>query len=106
MEISQPDGTLRPEPDLRTADLRFQQQLEHRLNELKADIAERPFLYVGIAFVAGFISNTFPARILFLVVVRVVSWLSLPATLLLGIIKLSNLFSGSPRNEPTIVQRP
>ena len=104
MEIS-PNVALRPEPDRKSADVRFQQQWEQRLNELKAGIAERPFLYAGIVFVAGFLSNTYPARILFQVLARLISWFSVPAILLLGVVKLSNLLSIPKRNEPTILQR-
>src|SRR6202035_1792422 len=65
MEIS-PNVTSGPESNRSSADPHFQLRLEHRLHELKADMAERPFLYAGIAFAAGFIANTYPARILFL----------------------------------------
>jgi hypothetical protein len=106
MEISQPNETVRPGKGWRSAEIRFQPQLEHRLNELKADIAERPFFYSGVAFAAGFLSNTFPARILFVVLMRVLSWLSVPAILVLGFIQLTHLFSGSPTQEPTLLQRP
>ena len=105
MEIS-PNVTLRPELDQKSAEARFQQQWEHRLNELKAELAERPFFYAGMAFVAGFLSNTYPARILFLVLARLVSWFSVPAIVLVGVIRLSNLLSISRRSEPTIVPRP
>lgn len=106
MEISHPNVSLRLEEPSKAADLQFQRQLENGLNELKADMMERPFLYAGIAFVAGFVSNTFAARILFHVVVRLVSWLSGPVILLMGVIKLSDLFFSLRRNEPTVVQRP
>ena len=101
MEIS-PNITSRPKSDRGAAELR----LEHRLHEFKADMAERPFLYAGIAFVAGFIANTYPARILLLVVARLVSWFAAPALLLMGVMKLSNLVSSSRLDEPTILQRP
>ncbi len=106
MEISQPNITLKQEPGWPAAENGFQIQLEHRLNELKADVIERPFLYSGIAFLAGFLSNTLPARILFLLVARVVSWLSVPAVLVLGIIKLIDLFSGLRRSEPMLLHKP
>jgi hypothetical protein len=89
-----------------SAEAHFQLQLEHRLHELKADIVERPFVYAGIAFVAGFIANTYPAKILFLVLARVVSFLAAPALLLVGVLKLSNLLSGSRPEEPSVLQRP
>ena len=101
MEIS-PNITSRPKADRGSAELR----LEHRLHEFKADMAERPFLYAGIAFVAGFIANTYPARILFLVVARLVSWFAAPAILFMGVMKLSSLLAGSRPEEPTLVQRP
>jgi hypothetical protein len=106
MEISQPNITLKPEQGWKATESRFQTQLEHRLNELKADVVERPFLYSGIAFLAGFLSNTLPARILFLLVARVVSWLSVPAVLVMGILKLSDLISGPRRSEPTLLHKP
>jgi len=90
MEISQPNITLKPEQRWKATESRFQARLENRLNELKADVVERPFLYSGIAFLAGFLSNTLLARILFLFVARMVSWLSVPAILLMGIFKLSD----------------
>ena len=76
----------------------FQKQLEDRLNELKADITEQPFLWLAIAFIAGVVSHTFPVRILFLVVLRLISWLAGPAILLMGVIKISDLFSCTRRN--------
>jgi hypothetical protein len=106
MEISQPNVTLNPDQGWKAAESRFQSQVENRFNELKADVLERPFLYSGIAFLAGFLSNTLPARILFLLVARIVSWLSVPAVLVFGILKLSDLFSGPPRSEPTLLHKP
>jgi hypothetical protein len=105
MEIS-PNIASRPESDRRSADSDFQPRLEHRLHEVKTDMAERPFLYAGIAFIAGFIANTYPARILFLVLARLVSWFAAPVVLLVGVMKLSNLLSSSRLEEPTILQRP
>jgi hypothetical protein len=101
-----PNVTLKPEANRRSADPRFQLRLEHRLQELKAEMAERPFLYAGIAFAAGFVANTYPARILFLVVARLVSWFAAPAIVVMGVMKLSNLLSNSTPAEPTILQRP
>jgi hypothetical protein len=103
MEISQPDISLGSAQSRKAAYL----ELEDRLNELKADLAERPFLWLAIAFIAGVVSDTFPVRMLFLVVLRLVSWLAGPAILLLGVIKISDLFSGSSRrNAPTMMERP
>jgi hypothetical protein len=106
MEVSQSNITLGPEQSWKAAESRFQTQLEHRLNELKADVVERPFLYAGMAFLAGFLSNTLLARVLFVLIARVVSWLSVPAILVMGIIKLSDLFSVSQRSEPTLLHKP
>jgi hypothetical protein len=106
MEVSQPNITLGPEQSWKTPESRFQAQVEHRLNEFKADVVERPFLYAGMAFLAGFLSNTLLARVLFVLIARVVSWLSVPAILVMGIIKLSDLFSVSQRSEPTLLHKP
>jgi hypothetical protein len=103
MEISQPDISLGSAQSRKAAYL----ELADRLSELKADLAERPFLWLAIAFIAGVVSHTFPVRMLFLVVLRLVSWLAGPAILLLGVIKISDLFSGSSRrNAPTMMERP
>ena len=106
MEVSQPNITVGPEQSWKAPESRFQTEVEHRLNELKADVVARPFLYAGMAFLAGFLSNTLLARILFLLVARVVSWLSVPVILVMGIIKLSDLFSVSQRSEPTLLHKP
>jgi hypothetical protein len=95
MDTAQTDVTLRSEQSPKASDLQFQKQLEDRLNELKADVAQRPFLWLVIAFISGFVSNSFPARMLFVVVVRIISWLLGPAILLMGIVKISDLFFSS-----------
>ncbi|MBV8378999.1 MAG: hypothetical protein JO279_18555 [Verrucomicrobia bacterium] len=79
--------------------MHFQNQLNSRLNELKTDMSERPFLWLGIAFLSGFVSNSFPARLLFVVLVRVISWLLGPAILLMGVVKVSDLFFNSHPSE-------
>ncbi len=79
----------------RPPDSQFQNDLQDRVTELRADVTERPFVYLVIAFIAGVVSHTFPARMLFLVIVRLISWLIGPAILLMGLVKLSELFSGS-----------
>lgn len=106
MEISQTNITLKPDQGWKATERRFLIQVEHRLNEFKADVIERPFLYSGIAFLAGFLSNTLPARILFLLVARVVSWLSVPAVLAMGIVTLTDFFSSPRRSEPTLLHKP
>ena len=105
MEISEPNISFKHEPGSKSVD-QLQQQLADRWQAVKADVREHPFLYLAIAFVTGVVSNTFPARMLFLIVMRIISWLSGPAILLLGVFKLSDLFSGSRRTETTVLLRP
>lgn len=106
MNISDSDISSTPEQRRKAPYLQFQKQLEDRLNELKVDLAERPFLWLAIAFIAGVVSRTFPVRILFLVVLRLISWLAGPAILLMGVIKISDLFSGFRRDTQTVIERP
>jgi hypothetical protein len=93
MDLSQQDVSSLPEQGLRSAKLQYQKEFEHRLNDLRADAAARPLLYSAMAFGLGFVSNTFPARMLFLIVMRVLSWLMGPAILVLGVMKLTNLLA-------------
>ena len=106
MEISHSEISWTPKQRRKAPYLQFQKHLEDRLNELKADLAERPFLWLAIAFIAGVVSQTFPVRILFLVVLRLISWLAGPAILLMGVIKISDLFSSFRRNTETVIERP
>ena len=106
MDISRNQISLTSEQRRKAPYLQFQKQLEDHLNELKADLAERPFLWLAIAFIAGVVSHTFPVRILFLVALRLISWLAGPAILLMGVIKISDLFSaGFRRNAETVIER-
>jgi len=105
MEMSQSNESFGAERGGKMVSPEFQRQFEGRLNQLKADMVERPFFYSAIAFIAGFVTNTFPARVLFLVIVRLVSWLLGPAILLMGVIKLSDLFSGLRKDEPIVLER-
>jgi len=91
METSQPDTSPRPQQNRKMAEL--QKHLEDGLNEFKAEVTERPLLYLAFAFIAGFISWTFPIRLIFSALTRLVSFLSGPAMLLIGILKISELFS-------------
>jgi hypothetical protein len=93
MDLSQQDVSSVPDQGLRAAKLKYREELEDHLNGLRADAAARPFLYLAIAFAAGFVSNTFPARMLFLIVMRVLSWLMGPVILVLGVMKLSKLLA-------------
>jgi hypothetical protein len=90
MDLTQQDVSSVPE-GLRAAKPQYGEELEDRLNGLRTDAAARPFFYLAIAFVAGFVANTFPARMLFLILMRVLSWLMGPVLLVLGVIKLSKL---------------
>jgi hypothetical protein len=103
MDLSQQDVSSVTDQELRAAKVQYREELEDRLNEFRKDAATRPFLYVAIAFAAGFVSNTFPARMLFLIVMRVLSWLMGPAILVLGVIKLSKLVAngGTPQARPS-----
>lgn len=96
METLQPDTSPRPEQNHETAKLQLQKQLEDGLSEFKAEITERPFLYLTIAFIAGFVSWTFPVRLIFSAL-RLVPFLLGPAFLLFGILKISELFSKEQR---------
>jgi phosphoglycerol transferase MdoB-like AlkP superfamily enzyme len=95
METSQADTALRQKQNRRMAESRLLSQLEDGLEQFKADVIERPFLYLAIAFIAGFASWTFPVRLIFLALTRLVSFLSGPTILLIGILKISELLSGS-----------
>jgi len=103
--MSQSNESLGAERGGKVVSPEFQRQFEARLHQLKAEMAARPFFYSAIAFITGFVSNTFPARVLFLVIVRLVSWLLGPAILLMGVIKLSDLFSGFRKDEPIVLKR-
>jgi len=106
MEITTADITWNSGTGRKAATHKFQQQMQDYFNQLKANVSERPFLYSALAFVAGFVANTFPAKLLFLVIVRLLSWLLGPALLVMGVVKLSDLFLSPAPKEQTIVQRP
>jgi hypothetical protein len=84
-----------------TARLQLQKQLEDGLSEFKAEITERPFLYLAMAFIAGFISWTFPVRLIYSALRRLVSFLLGPAILLIGILKISEIISAANREQGT-----
>jgi hypothetical protein len=96
MDISQQEVSSMPEQGLTAAKRQYRKEFEDRLRELKADTATRPFLYLAIAFGLGFVSNTLPARMLFVILMRVLSWLMGPVILVLGVLKLSNLIANGP----------
>jgi flagellar biosynthesis protein FliP len=97
MEVSPPDISSIPEEGRKVRGAQFQKQLENSLTELKVEVTERPFLWLAIAFIAGSISHTFPVRMLFFVALRLVSWLAGPAILLMGMMKICELFSSPQR---------
>jgi hypothetical protein len=105
MQTLQPDTPSTREQGPRAAS-RFQQQMEDRFGAFKAEVSEEPFLYLAFAFVTGFVLNTFPAKVLFLIGWRLISWLLGPAILLLGVLKLGDLFPGSRQTQPTVLVRP
>jgi hypothetical protein len=106
MEITTADQTWTSEAGRKAATQKFQQQMQDYFNQLRADVSERPFLYSALAFLAGFVANTFPAKLLFLVIVRLLSWLLGPALLVMGVVKLSDLLLNSTSKEEVVVQRP
>lgn len=100
MDISPQHVSSMPEQGFRAPELEYRKEFEDRLNELRADAVARPFLYLTMAFGLGFVANTFPARMLFLILMRVLSWLMGPAILVLGVMKLSNLIANSRTVQP------
>ena len=96
METSQADTPPSwQKQDREIAESRLLNDLENRLEEFRADVAERPFLHLAIAFVAGFFSWTFPVRLIFSALTRLISFLLGPVILLIGILRISELLSGS-----------
>jgi hypothetical protein len=79
MEISQDDRLLISEQTRDAGDLDWKSKFEDYLRELKKEVGEQPFLCLAIAFLSGLISHTFPARFLFRVLARLVSWSVGPA---------------------------
>jgi hypothetical protein len=77
----------------RTTEMQIQQRVEEALNEFRRAIVGRPFFYLGIAFAGGFVSRTFPLRLIFSALLRLVSFLLGPTILMLGILKSCELLS-------------
>jgi hypothetical protein len=69
--------------------------MEGGIAEIPSKRDRASILYLAIAFFAGFVSQTFAVRLIFAVLMRVVSWLSGPAILVLGAVKISELFRKS-----------
>jgi hypothetical protein len=93
MEISQTNVARRQQEKRKTAEIQLQKQLEEGLNGFRTEVIERPFFYLAIAFAVGFVSRTFPVRLIFSALVRLISFLSGPAILLMGILKIRELIS-------------
>jgi hypothetical protein len=93
METSQTNISHGQQQRRKTAELQIQKQIEEGLTEFRAEVIERPFLYLVIAFAAGFVSRTFPARLIFVALLRLVSFLLGPTILVLGILKVRELVS-------------
>src|SRR6516162_2946653 len=73
----------------------LQKQLKERLDQFKAEVAQRPFFCITIAFLAGLFSWTFPVRLVLSALLRLLCLLLGPAILLMGMLKISELFSES-----------
>ena len=82
-----------PTQEVKFYRLRLREECKQRLNRLKQDIVQRPFFSLAIAFAAGLLSQTFPVRLLFLLVFKVVSWLAGPVILALGAVKAFEIVS-------------
>jgi|ERR1700730_9153144 hypothetical protein len=95
METSQIDIPRRRQQRRKTAEAQLEKQLEVGVNEFRAEVIERPFLYLGLAFAGGLLSRTFPVRLIFSALLRLVSILSGPALLLMGILKIRELVSAT-----------
>jgi hypothetical protein len=93
METSQTGILQSQQQREQTTEMQIQRRLEERLNEFRAAVLERPFLYLGLAFTVGFASRTFPLRLIFSALLRLVSFLMGPAILILGIVKICELLS-------------
>jgi hypothetical protein len=95
MNEVQTDTLIRPEKSAASGHLQLPEEWKEELRKFQANVTARPFLYLAIAFFAGFVSQTFPVRLIFAVLMRVVSWISGPAILVLGAVKISELFRKS-----------
>jgi hypothetical protein len=89
METLQTD----PTHEIKFDKFRLREECQERLDRLKVDVVERPFLSLVIAFTCGLLAQTFPVRFLLLLVVKIVSWLAGPTILVLGAVKAFELIS-------------
>ena len=95
MNELQTDTLIRPEKSAASDHLQLPEEWKEELRKFQANVTARPFLSLAIAFFAGVVSQTFPVRLIFVVLMRLVSWLSGPAILVLGAVKISELFRKS-----------
>ena len=82
-------------------ELMLQKQLRERLDQFKAEVAQRPFFCITIAFLAGLFSWTFPVRLVLSALLRLLCLLLGPAILLMGMLKISELFSEATGRAPS-----
>jgi hypothetical protein len=89
METLQIDST----NEVKFNKFRLREECLERLNRLKQDVIQRPFLSLAVAFTGGLLAQTFPVRLLLLLVVKIVSWLAGPTILALGAVKALEIVS-------------
>lgn len=92
METSQADILNTTQRGRKTTESLIQKRVEESLNEFRREVIERPFMYLIWAFAAGFVSQSLPVRLVFSALLRLLSFLSGPAILTLGILKIRELF--------------
>jgi hypothetical protein len=82
-----------PAQEMKFNKFRLREECQERLNRLKQDVVERPFLSLAIAFTCGLLAQTFPVRLLLLLVVKIASRLVGPTILALGAVKAFEIIS-------------
>jgi hypothetical protein len=95
MATPQSDISSRAQRNQSTVQSRLQNQLENEIREFKAKAAERPFVYLAIAFIAGLVSWTYPVRLVFRILTKLTSLCLGPAFLLIGILRVSEFFAAA-----------
>jgi hypothetical protein len=88
MEVSQIDQPGK----MQDSKLRLQEECQERLNRLKGEVVQRPFLSLALAFTVGLLAQTFPVRLLLLAIVKILSGLAGPTILALGAVKAFEMF--------------
>lgn len=95
METPQSDISSSVQQNGSTVQSQLQNQLENWIREFKTEVTERPFLYLAIAFIAGLVSWTFPVRLVFRILTKLISLCFGPALLLIGILRVSEFFAAA-----------